>query len=194
MCYSVYTHRSSFVRATSTWHVCTNWNQVQCEPKRKPSKQSKQLQFYIKLPTLTIMSPSSQQNRGSHLTHVVIPFCGETLKPGCDFSIKAPWLSGLVCVLELEIERRISDVMTCLCSCKKGFVSLLSMNCVLICIPTELSLFTTQTHTQTAHKSTRYKTNPWFSTANTHAFILASHTQNTHTPLLSIFLPYFLTI
>lgn len=110
-------------------------------PQKKPSKQSRSLQFPIKLSTLTIMLSSSQQNQSAHLSHDIIPFWGENRRPGCDFSIKASGLSGLVCVLEPEIERRISAVMTCLCACKKGSVPLLSMNCVLVHIPTELSLW-----------------------------------------------------
>lgn len=112
-------------------------------PPKKPSKQSWSLQFS----TLTIMLSSSQQNQSAHLSHDIIPFWGENRRPGCDFSIKASGLSGLVCVLEPEIERRISAVMTCLCACKKGSVPLLSMNCVLVHIPTELSLWD-NTHPQ----------------------------------------------
>lgn len=174
----------------SMWHECTDWNCDRRKPERKPSKQSGALQFSVKLSILTIMSSSSQQNQSSHLSHVIIPFWGENLRPGCDFSIKASGLSGLACVLEPEIERRISAVMTCLCLFKKGSVSLLSMNCVLIHVQTELSLWD-YTHTHTEIHTIRQ--NP--DSARLIHMPLFWHTPPTytHTPLLSISLLYFLT-
>lgn len=158
------------------WHLCPDWNCDQREPKRKPSKQSRQLQFPIKLSTVTIMS-SSQQNQRSHLAHVIILFWGENLRPGCDFSIKASGLSGLVCVLEPEIERRISTVMTCLCPCKKGSVSLLSMNCVLLHIPTELSLWDyTHTHPTEMHTIRQNPDSAWL----IHMLLFFTHPTYTH--------------